>query len=68
MKPSLHAQTQAVDTMATQARQRGGLKFKPNQWEMLEPRLTAAALTMLTLQVWRDKLPPEFIAQIERES
>jgi hypothetical protein len=65
MKSSLHAQMSAVDLMATQARQRGNLKMKHAQWEMLDPRLCDATRTLMLLQSWRARLPAEFIAEIE---
>lgn len=65
MKPSLHAQKSAVDVMATQARQRGNLKMKPADWEMLEPRLSAAVNTIQMLEIYRAKLPPDLLAEIE---
>lgn len=65
MKASLHAQASAVDTMATQARQRGNIKMTPAQWEMLEPRLNAATMTLMLLQSMRAKLPADVLAEIE---
>jgi hypothetical protein len=65
MKTSLHAQASAVDVLSVQARQRGNIKMRPNEWEMLEPRLRAAALTLMLLQSWRDRLPAAFLAEIE---
>lgn len=51
--------------MSTQARQRGNIKMKPVEWEMLEPRLSAATTTLMLIQSWRDRLPAEFLAEIE---
>lgn len=66
MKSSLHAQSSAVDVMATQARQRGNLKMTPAQWEMLEPRLHAAMLTLTLLNAARNRPGvAEFIIEIE---
>jgi hypothetical protein len=67
-KPNLHSQTQAVDVAALQATRRGSPGMKPKEWEMLEPRLKAATATLLLVQVWRDRLPPEFIREIEGEA
>jgi hypothetical protein len=67
-KPSLHAQTQAVDVAALQATRRGSPAMKPKQWEHLEPGLKAATTTLLLVQVWRDRLAaavPEFIREVE---
>jgi hypothetical protein len=66
MTLSLHAQASAVDLMATQARQRGNIKMKPAQWEMLDPRLCAAARTLMLLNAARNRPGvAEFIAEIE---
>lgn len=65
MKPSLHAQASAVDLAAVQARRRGVPAMKPKEWEHLDAALSAAAFTMLLIQAWRDKLPRDFIAEIE---
>lgn len=70
MKASLHAQKSAVDVMATQARQRGNLKMKAADWEMLEPRLSAAVNTLQMLEIWRERLvdlAPGFISEIESD-
>jgi hypothetical protein len=66
MKISLHAQAESVGVMSTQARQRGNIKMKPAQWEMLEPRLQAACTTLLLLNAARDRPGiAEFLAEIE---
>jgi hypothetical protein len=66
MKVSLHAQAESVGVMSTQAKQRGNIKMKPSQWEMLEPRLQAACVTLMLLNAARNRPGvAEFIAEIE---
>jgi hypothetical protein len=66
MKATLHAQAEAVGVMSTQARQRGNIKMKPAQWEMLEPRLQAACTTLMLLNAARDRPGiAAFLAEIE---
>lgn len=66
MKATLHSQAEAVGVMSTQARQRGNIKMKPAQWEMLEPRLQAACTTLLLLNAARDRPGiAAFLAEIE---
>lgn len=64
-KISLHAQAAAVDVARVQASRRGCPSLKPKEWEMLEPRLRAAHHAMLMIEVFRDRLPAEFIAECE---
>ena len=66
MKSTLHAQAEAVGVMSTQAKQRGNIKMKPAQWEMLDPRLCAAARTLMLLNAARNRPGvAEFLAEIE---
>ena len=68
MKSSLHSQASAVDVMAVQARQRGNLKMRPSEWEMLERGLSAACRTLLLMENSRHLLPASFIAEVEGET
>ena len=68
MKSLLHAQASAVDVMAVQARQRGNIKMRPGEWEMLERGLSAACRTLLLMESSRHLLPASFIAEVEGEA
>ena len=63
--PTLHAQASAVD-VASHFVGRSPPKMRPNETEMVERGLKAAYITLLTLAAWRDRLPAEFVAEIDR--
>ena len=64
-KVSLHAQASAVDVALSAFRSRSLPKLRQGELEMQERNLRAAKRTMLALQVWRDRLPEEFVAECE---
>lgn len=66
MGKSVHSQAAATD-VAT-AHFRAGLpppKLREPEREMIEAGLKAATRTLWTINSWRSKLPPEFIAECE---
>lgn len=68
MKTSLYSQAAAVDVAAVQAARRGSPAMRPREWEMLEPRLRAAFLTLTLLNNYRDRPGfAEFIADVEAD-
>lgn len=64
MKSSLSAQSAAIAT-AREYAGRAPPKMREAEIELLRRSLTAAHITLLVLQHWRDLLPKELFAEIE---
>lgn len=64
-KVSLHSQASAVDVALSAFRSRTLPKLRQGELEMIKRGLRAAQVTLLMLNVMRDHMPAEFVAECE---